>query len=317
MDLEILKDKFIGSLVGTAIGDALGMPIEGWHPHRIQAVYGEMREMLDGRFSAGSWTDDTEMMIGIAESLIENKGFNGEHMAHRFIANFNVLRGYGSGSRRVLGWIRSGEETWDTAGERVFGGSGSYGNGAAMRIAPVGVFYFDDPEELRSIAYKSSQITHTHPLGKEGAALQVYAIALAVNADPSSSLNSDTFLKQLNAFNKEETVYTPKLRKIQALLSEKSVDKTKVISELGNSVLAYESVPTAIYSFLANSDSFEEAVVYAVGLGGDTDTIGAMAGAISGAYHGVLGIPERWKNILEKRKYIEALAESLWSIKTQ
>ena len=307
---EDLKSKFLGALIGTAVGDALGMPVQGWTLEDIKLEYSEIREMLDGWLPAGHYTDDTEMMIGIAESLIENKGFNGDHLAKTFIKNFNAYRGYGFGPPRVLQWISQGE-AWDKASTKLFG-SGSYGNGAAMRIAPIGIFYHDNPEELCSIAYKSSQITHAHELGKEGAALQAYSIALAVSTAPTQ-LKTQSFLKKLSAFMKKDIVYTQKVKTIGKLLPEK-LDKIKVVEELGNGIEAFNSVPTAIYSFLSHHDSFEAAVVYAISLGGDTDTIGAMTGAISGAYHGIDSIPERWKKKLEKADYIKELAEKLWSI---
>ena len=306
---EDLKSKFLGAIIGTAVGDALGMPVQGWSCEAIKSVYGEIREMLDGWLPAGHYTDDTEMMIGVAESLIENKGFNGDHLAKTFIKNFNIHRGYGLGPIRVLRWISQGE-AWDKASTKLFG-SGSYGNGAAMRIAPIGIFYHDNPEELRSIAYKSSQITHAHELGKEGAALQAYSIALAVSTTPTQ-LETQSFLKKLSDFTRKNTVYTQKIKIIEKLLVEKP-DRIKVINELGNGIEAFNSVPTAIYCFLSHPDSFEAAVIYAISLGGDTDTIGAMTGAISGAYHGVNSIPERWRQKLEKANYIEELAEKLWS----
>jgi len=94
-------------------------------------------------------------------------------------------------------------------------------------------------------------------------------------------------------------------------------NKVRVARELGNGVEAYNSVPTAIYCFLRNWGSFEDSVLYAVSLGGDTDTIGAMTGAISGAYHGVEAIPEQWKSMLERGDYIEELAEKLWFVKSR
>ncbi|MCK4721865.1 MAG: ADP-ribosylglycohydrolase family protein, partial [Dehalococcoidia bacterium] len=87
--------------------------------------------------------------------------------------------------------------------------------------------------------------------------------------------------------------------------------------ELGHGIEAFNSVPTAIYSFLTHSRSFAGAILYAISLGGDTDTIAAMTGAISGAYLGIEAIPETWKQRLENREYIEELAEKLWLIKTK
>jgi poly(ADP-ribose) glycohydrolase ARH3 len=253
------------------------------------------------------------MMIGVVESLIEKKDFNGEHMTRRFMENYSrePFRGYGPGPPRIFRMIRDGE-VWDKAAEKLYGG-GSYGNGSAMRIAPVGVFHYDEPAKLKEIAYKSSHITHTHELGKEGAALQAYAIALATGADPSPKFSVDEFLAKLMDFTEHE-VYKQKLKEIEKLLGEKD-NKLKIVRELGHGIEAFNSVPTAIYSFLSYPNSFEEAVIYAISLGGDTDTIGAMTGAISGAYLGVQAIPLKWREKLENREYIEHLAEGLWQIK--
>ena len=298
------RSKFVGCLVGSAVGDALGSSFEGlW---RVEATV--------KRFS-GRWTDDTHMMIGVAESLIANRGFDGSHMTQIFIKNYEQepWRGYASGPPQIFRWIKSGV-AWNEAAKRLFGGAGSYGNGAAMRVAPVGVFYNDDLEQLRSVAYSQSRITHVHELGMEGAAIQACAVALAVTSDPSSELDSHAFLGKLKDFTHNE-VYKRKLERVWELLGV--TNKRRVARELGNGVEAYNSVPTAIYCFLRNQGSFEDSVLYAISLGGDTDTIGAMTGAISGAYHGDQAISERWKSRLERGDYIEELAEKLLLIKNR
>jgi len=308
MDREDLRSKISGSLTGTGIGDALGASLEGWR--RVDEA--EIRALAEKRHTL-TYTDDTHMMIGVAESLIESKGFDGEHMTGRFMENYSrePFRGYGPGPPRVFRLIKSGE-AWDKAAEKLYGG-GSFGNGSAMRIAPVGVFYYDDIAKLKEIAYKSSQITHAHELGKEGAALQAYAIALATQADPSLALQGNEFLRKLTDFVKHE-VYRQKLKSVKELLGEK--DRSKVVAGLGHGIEAFNSVPTAIYSFLSHPNSFEEAVIYAISLGGDTDTIGAMTGAISGAHLGIEAIPSKWQEKLENRNYIAELADRLWRIKT-
>ncbi len=317
MNPDKLKDKFIGCMLGTHVGDALGMPVEGHDCKTIEMKYGELREMFDARMGAGTYTDDTEMMIGIAESLVECKGFDGRDMADRFVRLYNPERGYGGGTVRALSLIKEGID-WNFAGERVFGG-GSFGNGSSMRIAPIGAFYYDKPDDLRKIAYESSNITHAHPYGKEGAALQAFAVAKAINSDPSEELDRQSFISDLITFvSVEGKLYKARLQHIKELL-ECRPDKAEVIDRLGNDSSAPNSVPTAIYSFVSHSHDFEDSVSYAVSLGGDTDTIGAMTGAISGAYHGKKGIPQRWLDVLENgergRDYIEMLAEKLWEVK--
>ena len=303
-----LKSKFTGALIGTAVGDALGAPVEGWSMEQVHSVYSERKRW---KMSYGRYTDDTELMIGVAESLIMNKGFNGADMARTFVRNYDAKRGYGPGSTGALKRIKEGE-SWDEASKKLFGGEGSYGNGAAMRIAPIGLFYYDNADKLREIAYKSCQITHSHELGKAGAALQAFAVALAVRGQKESMLSELKNFAQNN-------VYEDKIRRVEALILDKgATPKKEIIAKLGNGMAAFDSVPTAIYSFL-RFDRFEDSVIYAVSLGGDTDTIGAMTGAISGAYYGEGGIPNEWMEQLEDgekgKSYIKRLAEELYRSK--
>jgi poly(ADP-ribose) glycohydrolase ARH3 len=301
-----LKSKFRGALIGTAVGDALGAPLEGWSFEKAQSAYSDTAgwKMYKGRY-----TDDTEMMIGVAESLIRNKGFNGADMARTFIWNYDVKRGYGPGSTGALTRIRAGE-SWDEASRKLFGGKGSYGNGAAMRIAPVGLFYYDHADALCDVAYQSSQITHAHELGKEGAAVQAFAIALAVRDQ------KEDMLAELKEFAHTD-MYKGKIGRIETLLDTESTEE-EIVANLGNGMAAFYSVPTAIYSFL-RFGSFEDSVIYAVRLGGDTDTIGAMTGAICGAYYGDGAIPREWVEQLEDgergMRYIKMLADALYRSK--
>ncbi|MBC7130234.1 ADP-ribosylglycohydrolase family protein [Candidatus Bathyarchaeota archaeon] len=160
MSNEFLRLKFLGCMLGCAVGDALGAGFEGFHYPGAQLVF------------RGRWTDDTHMMIGVTESLIAKRGFDGEHMAQVFIRNYEQepWRGYASGPPRVFRWIKKGVP-WNEAAGGLFGGQGSFGNGAAMRVAPVGLLYYDRLDRLREVAYTQSRITHTHVLGMEGAAL--------------------------------------------------------------------------------------------------------------------------------------------------
>lgn len=301
-----LRSKFRGALLGTVVGDSLGRTLEGAptlgsrKAEEIVAGYRELR-----------YTDDTQMMIGVAESLVEERGFDSEHMAQRFVENYDPVRGYGPGSSHVIRAIERGE-SWDVPAQELFGGSGSYGNGSSMRIAPVGVLYHDDVEKLREVAHASSRITHVHELALEGAALQAYAVALATCSDPSSKLSVEEFLKKLEAFMCNE-LYSGKLQAIGEMLSG-GAGRKEVVRRLGNGIEAFNSVPTAIYSFLSHPGSFEGAVLFAIGLGGDADTIGAMTGAICGAFHGVEVIPTGWMEKLEDLERIERLGDMLFDV---
>lgn len=292
----------------------MGMPFEGWSNERLERMFGVVDSMHEARLGKGTYTDDTEMMIGVAESLVEYPDFNGEDMAQRFLKNMHRERGYGAGTIRALSMIKQGIP-WNEAGQRVFK-DGSFGNGAAMRIAPIGVFYAREPQKLKEVALQSSQITHAHPLGKTGALLQAHAIARAFLA--FEPIKTKSFLEKLLSFLPTPNhVYQEKLDIIDELL-QKSPSKMEIVVKLGHSSQAFNSVPTAIYCFLANQQSFEKALSFSIGLGGDTDTIGAMTGAIAGAYHGLSSIPEKWLDSLEQSEkgyhYLLELGEKLFKL---
>jgi poly(ADP-ribose) glycohydrolase ARH3 len=305
VDSEQIREKFLGSLLGAALGDAVGASWEG----RGMAAEHEI-ELVASVSHPLRYTDDTHMTIGVAESLVECSGFNGPHMAGRFVSNYSrePWRGYGPGPPRVFKLIRGGEP-WDKAAAHIYGG-GSFGNGAAMRAAPVGLLFWSRPAELREAAHLSSLITHSHVLGMEGAAVQAMAVALAVAEKPDKPLDTSSFASRLLNFTTED-VYRAKIAEFSTLL-ESPDDREKVVGQLGHGIEAFNSVPTAIFAFLAHSQHFASTVIYAVSLGGDTDTIASMAGAISGAYLGIDALPSEWQRQLENRDYISSLADRLW-----
>jgi len=307
VDSEQLRGKFVGSLLGAALGDALGASREG---HRMAARYDA--GLVTAIAGPLIYTDDTHMTIGIAESLVECGGFNGAHMANRFVDNYakEPWRGYGPGPPRVFRLIAQGQP-WDQASAHVYPG-GSFGNGAAMRVAPVGLLFWNDPMQLRQVAHGSSLVTHSHPLGREGAALQAMAVAMAVAEDPASPLDTSSFVSRLRDWCTED-VYRSRLDRFPSLLGRVD-ERADVVAQLGHGIEAFNSVPTAIFSFLSHAADFVSTVTYAVSLGGDTDTIASMAGAISGAYLGVDALPLDWQERLENRDYISQLAGRLWRV---
>lgn len=319
---ERLQDRFQGALVGTFCGDALGMPFEGWPLEMIEREMGEVTVMYPARLGAGTYTDDTQMMIAVGESLIEKKGFDGEDMAQKLAQAYDPERGYGRGAERVIKRIKEGIP-WHQAGKGLFPG-GSYGNGAAMRIAPVGLLYWDQPAELKRTAKNASSITHTHPLGIEGAVIQGYGVSLALAMGVKGAFRSTVFLEEITRFqNKKMKEMVRKILLVEDLMENLRADnplsKEEVVRDLGHGIQAHESVPTALYAFLSHPHSFQEAVSYAVGLGGDTDTIGAMTGAMAGAFHGLSGIPSEWVSALEGgekgREYVIRMADRLLQTK--
>jgi ADP-ribosylglycohydrolase len=310
-------DRIRGALLGTAVGDALGMPVEGWSNTSIVRRYGEIREMLPARLGRGTYTDDTQMMIALAESMVRCQQVDGEDIANMYVKLCDPCRGYGGGALRALQRINTGI-SWRESGIGDFPG-GSFGNGGAMRIAPIGAVYGSgDVERLRNVVEAAVYCTHTHPLGIDGAVGQARAIGIVEQLDSvSEHFSANTVLRSIHDAVRTEEFHTA-LNQVDKLLQEIDVNVERVISCLGNGIAALEAVPAALYAFLSHPQSFEDAVVYAVGLGGDTDTIGAMTGALSGAYLGVSQIPARWLEVLEDgeygRSYIEQLSEQLFRV---
>lgn len=292
-------DRARGALLGTFAGDALGMPFEGAPPAAIP----ERLVMLDARLGRGTYTDDTEMAIVLAESLLERGGIDPRALGRAFAEAHDPSRGYGAGTTEVLRLVRSGVHPHDAAGS-VFGGVGSLGNGAAMRIAPVAVRYAGDGKALAEAARDSARVTHAHPLAVDAAVVQATAIAAAlVGEAPLDAALAAATTAELGA----------RLTTAARLL-DSGPEPAEAAAVLGNQTTGHESVPAAVYAATAH-DSVEAAVTFAVRCGGDTDTIGAMAGAIAAARAGAGAIPAHWLEALEDgpkgRSHVERLADRL------
>jgi poly(ADP-ribose) glycohydrolase ARH3 len=289
-------DRARGALLGTFVGDALGMPFEGAAASQIPARV----EMVAARRGRGTYTDDTQMMIALAESLIERGRVEPHHLARAFQDAYDPERGYGGGTRRVVELWAAGTPVGDAAGQ-IFDGQGSRGNGAAMRIAPVAVRFAADPARLRDEAARSAHVTHAHAVGVDAAVVQAVAIGAALCAEDA--------LEAASAAAQTEEM-ADGLRHVRELLA-KSREPDEAHARLGSSSDARESVCAAIYAALAH-ETVAPALQYAVRLGGDTDTVAAMTGAVAGARHGASSIPGSWLDALEEgdrgRSHVEHLA---------
>jgi ADP-ribosylglycohydrolase len=314
--LSTLIDRFKGSALGTFVGDAMGREVEGWSRELIKVRYGILSKIGQGIYS-----DDTEMMIGIMEALQEDPGFAPALAAQRFLANFHPLRNYGARIYGIMEQLRKGVP-WDQVGTE------SWGNGGAMRIAPVGFFFYDDRGLLRENALLCTRITHRHPQAMAGALAQAMAVGMATE----KGIAGEVFDRLV--FLEEIVQGVQRVTDLQCTAMAAEIERIKELDISGDlearidciartfprDVSALGAVPAAIASFVVNAD-FEATVVTAVNCGGDTDTIGAMAGAIAGAYYGYSAIPAAWCEPLENgakgRDYVAALAEELACIKAR
>ncbi|MEW6354778.1 MAG: ADP-ribosylglycohydrolase family protein [Planctomycetota bacterium] len=304
-----LVSKFMGGMIGSAVGDAIG---EIAFQHRSADAL--LREVQQTRPLI--YTDDTAMAIGIAESLIERGELDHQHLGDTLRRNYErePWRGYAMNPPTIFNICRQTGVSYLQAARSAFGGIGSYGNGAAMRITPIGLFYYD-AEDIRPPAAASAQVTHTHPLGIEGAVLLACAIAQAVRLDPEKDFPEKDFLWRLRDIA-ETPEFESKIALMEDLLADRA-DAATAARELGTDVTAVGSVPFAIYSFLMHPKSFKDCLLHAVVVPGDSDTLGAMACAISGAYLGIEAVPQDWVDRLENREHIETLARRLAEIKKE
>ena len=292
-------DRARGALLGTFVGDALGMPFEGV----AAAAIPERVEMEEARLGRGTYTDDTQMMIALAESLLERGGVDAQALGGAFVDAYDPRRGYGSGTAEVLRLVRSGAHPHHAASQ-AFGGKGSLGNGAAMRVAPIAVLYAHDCAALAAAARESASVTHAHAIAIDAAVAQAAAIAAALRGE-----------SPLAAARKAATTAGLRDRIAQAAqLLDTRPAPAELAAALGNRPTAQKSVPAAIYAAAAH-ESVEPAITFAVRCGGDTDTLAAMAGAIAAARTGASTIPTDWLDALEQgpqgRSHVERLADRL------
>jgi poly(ADP-ribose) glycohydrolase ARH3 len=309
-DVDLL-DAFRGCLLGGFVGDALGAPVEGLSPGRLRREFGTVREMIAGRRGrVGRYTDDTQMTIAVAEWLLEDPSWDPASLARKLVESYDPSRGYGRGTTNVIRRLRNGE-SFETAADSVFP-RGSFGNGAALRVGPCALLLHHDRDRLDRLVETSAIVTHSHPLGVAGAVAQARAIALALETR-NEALDPIAFAVAVRS-TLPSVEFRRKLRAVEECL-ERGATPDTVRARLGTNSTALGSVGTALFAFLAHAASFEEALVYAVNLGGDTDSIGAMTGALAGARLGASAIPERWRRALEEGEkgasYVEELAERL------
>lgn len=303
---SILKERFEGCLLGLAVGDALGGKFEGQSADAIRARFSTVEELIAYPQEEIWYTDDTQMAIGVTEALLERGEIAEEILCRTFVANYVPSRGYGRGARAVLEAMEEGRDYRQVA-EQHFPG-GSFGNGAAMRVAPIGLLFRNDRQQVWEQARLSALPTHLHPLGIEGAQLLALAVALA---SVMERFDHSSFFAELLAACKSGA-YRAKLE------AAAKVQAPEDLAELGNRIEALHSVPTAIASFALTPESFETTISNVLFLGGDTDTLAAMTGALSGSYVGASRLPNRLVSLLENspkgQKYLCQLAGQLFAV---
>ena len=295
-----------GALAGLALGDALGMPTQAMSPEQIRAVYGTITGLVDGDASqpyapgmpAGSVTDDTEQALLVASLLIRGRGsssgrvaLDAGEFAHALLAweDSMIERGsldlLGPSTKAALEGVRAGEDPLTV------GGAGTT-NGAAMRVTPIGIAMSTaDPEAFADAVWSSCQVTHATRQGFQSAALVAAAVSMGIDAARSTTpdlrgllwkaLSYVDSLPERGAWTPDPDVIAATRRAMQLVANPASSSLECLVEQVGTSVASAQAIPMA-FALLARDPS-PQALLDAANIGGDTDTIGAIAGAILGA----------------------------------
>lgn len=286
-----------GSILGTAFGDALGLPVEGLTAEEIVSRHGRITDYLPMGGVMGRYSDDTQLTLATLSSLVEQGGLDPEDCARSCAEAFDPDRCYGRSATEVFLSLQRGADYRKT-GTLLFP-EGSFGNGAAMRIGPVGLMYGHLPvEQLRQVVTESVLSTHIHPEAIDGAMLMAYFIGRLSRLRQDGIIDFAQLFDQLAGLSKDETMLA-KIELAWSLLSAE-VDDSVAIERIGNGVRSSESVVLALFLACRYLADVETAIIKAVHCGGDTDTIAAMVGALIGARNGDQVFPDRWHVGLER-----------------
>ncbi len=281
-------DLCYDSLHGLSVGDALGA--------QFFMVGRSVADLAAGKSPAGmwEWTDDTEMACSVVAELRDRGHIEPDVLAARFAQRCEPYRGYGAGAVVILHEIRDGRP-WREAAGAAFGGQGSCGNGAAMRVAPLGAYHVDSPRRAAEQAIRSAEVTHAHPEGIVGAVVVAVTASYAAAGRLAGERPSpDRFLDALTPYLIEGQVQRG-IARARRLLG-RSVAEAAYDLGNGSRVTAQDTVWVAA-TFL---DDYEAAITTCVEAGGDVDTTAAIVGGIVAAYTGIgdrprsRGVPLEW-----------------------
>ena len=318
-----------GAMVGTAVGDALGRPAEARDPASFRGREEEFRhyQPWSGYVGGppGTFTDDTQMSICVAESLLSSGGRIDPHdLAQRFVAWLPEGRGKGQTCVDAVWELQSGAAWWEA-------GQPSAGNGAAMRVAPIGIALGHDVDALCFDSALSAVVTHADSMAVAGAVGHAWLVARLAAVRPDT-VNAASLLDELASAisviddpgyperswekrpGKTSAAITlaSRVREVADLLAWPT---ERAFSYLYNGAFVLETLPCALWCFLRDVNDPEEGVVTAVLGGRDADTVASMAAAYFGALHGVGAFPDRWcGENLERWDDLVGLADELAAI---
>lgn len=302
-----VQNRYRGSLLGLAVGDAVGTTLE----FMPRGTFPRLTDMVGGgpfNLKPGQWTDDTSLALCLAESLVEQQGFVPVDQLQRYLMWWK--NGYWSstgkcfdiGNTTIAGlshFSKTGEVVAPTSEPRMAG------NGSIMRLAPVPMAFRLAGSQMHTRAEESSLTTHAAPVAVEAASYFSGLIAGAL-----SGVDKDTLLDDF--YSPAEGYFSPYRNPLETDIWEvaKGSFKEKSESEIRGSGYALHTLEAALWAFY-HTDNYEEGLLKVVNLGEDTDTTGAVYGQLAGAFYGMDQIPQRWLNKVYMREEIISLADGL------
>jgi ADP-ribosylglycohydrolase len=334
-------------MLGAAVGDALGAPLEGLSAQQIKSHYGRVKNYVDGVQAwkrkpyrwrmRGLYTDDTQQAMALCDVLLELGRIDSERLADLYLSLASpkgtfagAHRGVGRSFRHVLEALERGVPA------HLAGQSGA-GIGASMRIAPVSLFFGDDLDGLFDSAMAASLMTHRDIRSLSGAMAVAHAVRRLVAGDPrdpslllwiaadvvkDERRMADEYAHAVIKLDEharclprmialaESILDLPRDRALNAVVDEANRHGAEPSCRRATQGFPPACIPTCLY-LLLTTDSFEEALTEVINLGGDADTAGAILGAMAGAFYGVDAIPRRWLDGLQNRAGIDVRAHAL------
>jgi len=345
---KVTSDKYTGCMLGGAIGDALGAPVEFMGLREIRSRYGRngVTDYVEYQNNCGQFTDDTQMTLFTAEALLRAehramlRGIGGAlntiawHSYLRWLYTQKIIFDIESlekdGFILLKGWLvkqkslykqRAPGNTCISALKSGIAGSidmpinNSKGCGTIMRVAPVGLMYFGANECAFQVACDLSAITHGHPTGFLSAGFFASIISdLAVGVNLMDSIkNAKEILKTCNN-HKETLKAVKKALKVYKLIKSGDLEiSAETLEELGQGWVAEEALSISLLASLLFENDFEKGVLFAVNHSGDSDSTGSITGNILGLINGIDKIPKKWINNLEDNRIVKEIAEDLYT----
>ncbi|HET9172019.1 MAG TPA: ADP-ribosylglycohydrolase family protein [Actinospica sp.] len=277
------RSRAVASLRGLAVGDAAGSRF--FMPETLPAL--EARRLPPEPWL---WTDDTEMACSVLAVLDRHGRVDQDALAASFAEHHDFDRGYGPGVNRMLRLIRQEGGDWRVLAAQAWDGRGSWGNGAAMRVAPLGAYFADDLDAVAGQAAASAEVTHTHPEGVAGAIAVALAAALLA-ADPEIA---GARLLDAVAERTPPGLVRDGIRTAVSLLPLSDPRSAAATLGNGHEVSAQDTVPFCLWVAAKHPNDYAEAFWATAAAGGDIDTTCAIVGGIVAARTGLAGIPSDW-----------------------